>query len=187
MKAEALKLIKSEQPDFVTSEVLLERVPFIFKENWTAFRSWRSLLASQLEVDPCDIFFTGSSAAGFSLNPRKGFKDFDNFSDVDLGVISPHHFDIAWRFVRAQRRSRVDPHFWSTIQEHKTKYIYWGCIACDRTLAYLPFGARWLQALGNMARNPVTLDRDLRLRIYRDVASLRSYQSANILSLKASM
>jgi hypothetical protein len=186
-KADALELIKAKKADAVVSDVLLERIPFIFSESWEAFREWRLRLSELIDVDPCDIFFTGSSAVGFSLNPNKGFRDFDDGSDIDLAVISPHHFDIAWRFIRAQRRSKIDQRLWDSILEHKSKYIYWGCIASDRILPYLPFGAAWLSALTIMAAEGITRDRTLRLRIYRDVASLRSYQASNIQSLKASI
>lgn len=186
-KEDALELIKLKKADTVVSDILLERIPFIFSENWAAFRAWRLRLAQLIDVDPCDIFFTGSSAAGFSLNPKKGFRDFTEASDIDLAVISAHHFDIAWRFIRAQRRSKCDERLWASIQEHKSNYIYWGCIASDRILPYLPFGAAWLSALSTMATDEITRDRTLRLRIYRDVASLRSYQASNIQSLKASI
>ena len=186
-KSDALDLIKAKGPEEAVSDVLLERIPFVFGDNWELFRAWRLKLAQFLEVDPCDIFFTGSASAGFSLNPHKAFKDFDRSSDVDLGVISPHHFDIAWRFIRAQRRSKIDVKLWTAIQEHKTNYIYWGCIACDRILAYLPFGAAWLGGLAAMAEEKVTKDRTIRLRVYRDVSSLRSYQASNIRNLKASL
>ena len=62
------------------------------------------------------------------------------------------------------------------MKHHQDHYIYWGTIATDKLLSCMPFGREWLVALSAMSgRNP-TYGRDINVRLYRDFASLRSYQ-----------
>ncbi len=188
MDAEGLKQnLTNHSPMRLASSLLLERIPYLFDDDWNEYRSWRAELAGLLEVDPSDVYFTGSSAVGLSLNPHKNFRSFNERSDIDLAIISPLHFDLAWRFIRSLKRSRINPQLWSTIQEHKENYIYWGCIASEKFLADLPFGASWLAALKKMSENDVTKDRSIKARIYRDAASLRSYQANNLKKIKAAV
>ncbi len=160
------------------SQYLFDRVPYVFGNDRKSFLSWKGDLAKDIEVDPACITLVGSSAVGISLNPYKGFKSFDSGSDVDVGVISPYHFTVAWRFLRTQghRRTHVDAKTRAAWNEHVTRYIYWGTIATDRLLGVLPFGRQWLGALTTMAQIAPTVGRDINLRIYSDYESLRAYQ-----------
>lgn len=141
--------IKYDSASALASELVLERIPAIFGDDWALFRQWRAVLSGKLGVDPCDIVITGSAAAGFSLNPDKNLSLFDADSDIDIAVISPFHFDTAWRVLRETRSSQVSETDWGYVQEHKKYYIFEGCIALDRILHLMPFAAAW------MRKNPI--------------------------------
>lgn len=149
--------------------------------------SWKTLLARGLDVDPHDIVLTGSAAIGFSLNPYKHFSAFSNESDIDCGVISPYHFDLAWRHLRQLRPSWLSLPSASrrAIERHRTNYVFTGTIATDSILPILPFGAIWQGALETMAGQIPTEGRDVKLRIYKDYDALRQYQAFNIGNLRA--
>jgi len=170
-------LREMELSDFI-AQFCFDRVPHIFASDRKAFLEWRHCLASRVEVDPACLIFVGSSAIGVSLNPSKGFKPFDNSSDVDVAVVSYYHFTVSWRFLRSNghRRTRVDARTRIAWDEHVTRFIYWGTIATDRLLGILPFGKQWLNALSTMSRQAPTVGRDINLRIYSDYESLRAYQ-----------
>jgi hypothetical protein len=181
-------LLEKEPKDFV-SHYLFEPVPFLFGEDLGARIKWKTRLAAGLDVDPYDIVLTGSGAIGYSLNPKKAYKAFDASSDVDCGVISQHHFEMAWRYLR-----QIRPAWLSLPQEnrralqiHRRNYVFAGTIATDSILALLPFGSEWQSALDTMGTVTPTVGRDVKLRIYRDYDSLRHYQASGIERLRSEL
>lgn len=168
----------------LTGELVLERVPAVFTDDWNLFRHWRAELARRLEVDPCDVVMTGSAAVGFSLNPANQLRAFSGESDIDVAVISPFHFDTSWRILREKRSSQVTPIDWNYIQEHKKYYVFEGCIALDRILHLMPFASSWRAAFEFMKTQPPTKDRDIKARLYRDNYSVRLYQKTGIEKLQ---
>lgn len=178
-------LLEKKPRDFV-SHYMFEPIPFAFGADLGVWITWKTTLAHGLEVDPYDIVLTGSGAVGYSLNPRKGYKPFDNQSDIDCGVISQHHFEIAWRYLRQLRPDwlSLPPLTRGALVIHQKKYVFSGTIATDRILALLPFGSRWQSALDAMGKIPPTNSRDVKLRIYKDYDSLRHYQAKGIERLR---
>jgi hypothetical protein len=177
------------EPDAFVSQYLFESVPQIFRGSLPNWVEWKQQLSDLIEVDSRDIVLTGSAAIGFSLNPKKGFKAFDDSSDIDCGIISPYHFEQAWRYLRKQRvvwmslpRSTK-----SAIHDHRTRHVFSGAIATDWMLSILPFGSAWQSALELMSEIEPTKGRDVKLRIYKDFESLRHYQSSNIDRLRVAI
>jgi hypothetical protein len=161
---------------------MFDRVPHVFDGNRDVFLRWKKALSHAIDVDPACIALVGSSALGVSLNPAKGFKNFDHQSDIDVGVISHYHFTVAWRYLRTQghRRLAVDQKTRAAWDEHVRRLIYWGTVATDRLLGILPFGKQWLDALTLMGQTEPTVGRDINLRIYSDYESLRAYQTMSV-------
>lgn len=143
---------------------------------------WKRELAKELEVDAACLTIVGTAALGWSLNPDKNLKAFDEDSDVDVTVISPYHFTIAWRYLRTEtaRRLSIDRKTRIAWDLHATNYVYWGTIATDKLLGVLPFGGSWLNATTKMASLQPTLNRDIKFRVYNDFESLRSYQTLSV-------
>ncbi|RWB78333.1 MAG: hypothetical protein EOQ50_00480 [Mesorhizobium sp.] len=155
---------------------LMDRIPFVFKNDWGLYRNWKRKLGKLIEVDPLNITIIGSGCTGFSLNPYKGFRAFSSQSDIDVAVVSDYHFTLSWRALRSIKlpdvRSARDR---EAILAHRSNYIYWGCIATDRVLRYLPFVRQWTEATSAMAGERPTEERDVKIRLYRDYDALRSY------------
>ncbi|NLS02341.1 hypothetical protein HGP14_03015 [Rhizobium sp. P32RR-XVIII] len=178
-------MLEKNPTEFV-SHFLFEPTPFVFANNFEQWISWKSELAAGIDVDPRDIVLTGSAAIGFSLNPYKRFKAYDAKSDIDCGVVSPHHFDVAWRQLRKMRPQWLSLPRASreAINIHRENYIFAGTIATERILPILPFGRRWKAALEKMSTRDPTLNRDVKLRIYKDYDALRQYHAHNISKLR---
>jgi hypothetical protein len=181
-------LLEKEPKDFV-SHYIFEPIPFAFKNDMLTWIKWKTNLARILEVDPHDIVLTGSAAIGFSLNPTKSYKAFDDKSDVDCGVISPYHFEVAWRYLRQIRPSwlSLPKESKRAIRIHQQNYVFSGTIATDSILSLLPFGTIWQSALDEMGKMAPTIGKEVKLRIYKDYDSLRHYQARNIERLRTEL
>ena len=181
-------LLTRDPRDFV-SHFLFEPIPFAFRNDFVSWIEWKTELARGVDVDPYDIVLTGSAAVGFSLNPKKGYKAFDDASDIDCGVVSQHYFETAWRYLRQLRPSwlSLPPESKRAIVAHQRNYVFAGSIATDSILALLPFGSAWQRALDQMSRKAPTIGRDIKLHIYRDYESLRHYQSSGIERLRSEL
>ena len=186
--AEFKELIIRNGIDVAASTHLMDRVPFVFNDDWELYRAWKRKLSRLIEVDPLNIKIIGSAAIGFSLNPHKEFKAFSDESDIDVAVISEHHFAISWRALRTLKlpdlRNYKDR---EAINEHRSKYIYWGTIATDRVLHYLPFVRPWTEALAAMSGESPTEEREIKIRLYRDYEALRSYHMNGLETLVATL
>jgi hypothetical protein len=187
LKARVISSIGASEPNALASELVLERVPFVFKNDWKQYREWKRVLGEALDIDPCDIFITGSGAVGLSLSPYKNFSFFNDTSDIDVAIISPHHFDVAWRHMRTLRRTGLSYFEWESVKAHQQNYIYWGCVATDKILHLLPFGREWLGALVRMEGIDPASGRSISARIYRDARSLRDYTAFTLRALKANL
>lgn len=159
------------------SHHMFERTPAVFEESRSAWIDWKTKLAAGLEVDPLSILLVGGAALGFS--PIQDLHFFGPRSDVDVAVISPRHFDIAWHRLRSFKSFPAKSR--RTLEEHRRKYVYWGAIATDLELDCFEFGACWEARLREMAEDPFTFGREINARIYRDPASLRRYQLVGIM------
>jgi predicted nucleotidyltransferase len=167
------------------SHQMFERTPAIFGDNRAAWVDWKTRLAVSLEIDPLSIVLVGSAALGFSPTVGKNMKFFGPESDIDVAVISPHHFDLAWHELRFfNDHSRYPAQIREVLESHETKYVYWGTIATDRVLMCFDFGKRWSLPLKDMREHAPTLDREINVRLYRDPASLRTYQVRGLLETR---
>jgi hypothetical protein len=180
--AEFKKALEGQSPDGFVEHTLFDRVPFIFNDDRAQYVLWKRTLANELGVDAACLTIVGTAALGWSLNPDKNLKAFDEESDVDVAVISPYHFTVSWRYLRTAttRRMSIDRRTRIAWDLHATNYVYWGTIATDKLLGILPFGEPWLKAISTMALMVPTKDRDIKFRIYNDFESLRSYQSRSV-------
>lgn len=186
--ANVSEALRTLDPAEFTSLHILDRVPALF-ESREQYAAWRFALGAHLDVDPLCLVVVGSTAVGVSLSPTKLFQAFHDGSDVDVAVISPRHFDAAWRYLRSlgplnKLKNRPEAEL---LKWHRRSLVFDGTIHTDGLLPYLSFGAKWQTALGHAARRSPTEDRDVKARIYRDFESLREYHCRNVESLRASL
>jgi len=160
------------------SRWLLERVPFLFADDFNEYVDWKHYLSERLGVDPRAICLVGSAAAGVSLSPQRALRPFTESSDVDVALISAHHFDIVWLWLRSlgAERYKLPRYAQEQIEDHRERLVYWGAIATDRLLQYTPLGKTWVPALDAAAAKLPGGRRDVNVRLFRDHEALRSYQ-----------
>ncbi|MCU7891334.1 MAG: hypothetical protein KZQ78_06865 [Candidatus Thiodiazotropha sp. (ex Ustalcina ferruginea)] len=158
VRKEFLRELVDSPPDLIASIWILNRVPHPFEGNAKSFKNWRRKLAGLVEVDASEVVIIGSGAFGVSLNPHKNFRAFDEKSDIDVAIISEYFFNTFWRFLRnlgTNIHSMPQP-VKQSVRDHVQKYVYWGTIATEQILPYLPFGKKWAKALEEMAKESPT-------------------------------
>lgn len=179
-----IELIKKELSSLPTSSFItkwiLEHTPYVFDNNEIEYIRWREGIAKKLRVDPSDIIITGSAALGFSLSPHKNFKVFDDNSDVDVSIISHHHFEVAWHDLLHSRRHNMPPQMKAALDDHKARLIYWGTIATDKILPLLSFGSEWDKIITQNKAHPSLTGKEINFRIYKDKSSIRNYLSISV-------
>jgi hypothetical protein len=143
-------------------------------------------LGGILSVDPKNIVIVGSAGLGFSLNPIKNYKIFDERSDIDIAVISHYHFDIAWFELRhlGTKRLMLNSQERISVNEHVNRLIYWGTIATDKILQLFSFKNEWQKGIDESKRSNSVFNRDINFRIYNDYDSLRAYTINNLTILQ---
>jgi len=164
---------------FITKWIL-EHTPYIFDEQDFKYIQWRESLAGKLKIDTCEIVVTGSASLGFSLNPNKNFKAFDDKSDVDVSIISDYYFDVAWHDLLHLNRPNLPYKMKLALDDHRSRLIYWGTIATDKILPLLSFGQEWENIINESRTLPILEDRDINFRIYRDTKAIRDYLSLSV-------
>jgi hypothetical protein len=181
-REEILAQLKDLEPGDFASRYLLDRVPWLFA-NRHQYIDWKTSLAEDLEVDPFMLVVVGSAGLGFSLAPYKGFAAFGPLSDIDVAVVSQRHFDEAWRWLRELgtgnllERDKLERDMFNW---HRRNLVFDGAIATEKLLRRLPFGVQWASALGYAGKREPTVGRAVKIRLYRDFESLRTYHVTNI-------
>lgn len=79
--------------EYVYDEYLMGTYVWCFhekfkEESYKKYDQFRRYVASKLNVHFHDIAIIGSAKTGFSMNPSKSFKEFDEKSDIDVVVVS---------------------------------------------------------------------------------------------------
>ncbi|NJM05467.1 hypothetical protein HC891_03525 [Candidatus Gracilibacteria bacterium] len=186
LRRQFLQELLSKDLEKIASIWLLDRIPFLFQEDRGLYIDWKFALAKKLGIDCASILIVGSSCTGISFNPYKNYKPFDNTSDIDVAIVSDYYFNEAWRALRnlGSRRHSLPPREKQSIEDHVQRHIYWGTIASEHILPLFPFGSKWQRALSEMSSVIPTMGRQIKLRIYKDFESLRSYHINNLKSLR---
>lgn len=178
--------IINEPISYTTSKWIIERVPFLFDNNFDSYLSWKQKLSNLIGVDSKAIVFTGSASVGFSLNPDKNLRAFSAESDIDVAIISNYYFDVSWFFLRniGTRMYSFTQKEKNAIDDHRKRLIYWGTIATDKIIQILPFGKEWIKSMEEMAKEIPTEGRQINLRIYKDFEALKAYHNNNLKLIK---
>lgn len=182
-----LNELVSNQPSLVAQKWVIDRTPHVFSSNQDEYVLWKSKLAKKIQVDGRAIALIGSASVGFSLSPDKNYRKFDDTSDIDIAIVSAHHFELAWHTVRnlgALRHGLTNLQH-SSLEDHRSRLIYWGTFDTKHLLTRLPFGKQWFKAFEEMTSIDPTRDRDINARIYRDFESLSAYHINNLNTLRS--
>lgn len=152
--------------------------------------------AGELDIDPNGVYCIGSGAIGLSFNPKKmtgvNLKKFDRGSDLDIAIISPYHFETAWRDLRiAAHPAYSNPS--ATLQSkigHQRNRMFDGAIVANKLMSNLTFGRTWGLARTRMQlewQDKLEIQGKINMWVYRDYWSVRSYVAEGIQKCREKM
>lgn len=103
MNVEEMKAaIESKSADEIYNELYISGDVWLFKklfkDNWfLQYDEFKKYIAKKLDVHYNNVGIAGSAKLGFSLNPQKDYKAFDETSDVDIIIVSQRLFYEFWK------------------------------------------------------------------------------------------
>ena len=183
-KEEFEDLLRSRSLDRIVDDYLLTGIPFSFADRPDVYQRMIGELAKGLDVPKQDICVVGSARIGFSLSPPDFGAPFNEYSDIDVVVVSPTWFDSSWMDMLMNRRapwSKLKPATKTSVIKHREKYyIYNGWIYPDSVAETLEFGQRWLTTFNGLSRIPHLSSLPIGGRLYRTWDHVRVYHSRGL-------
>jgi len=168
-KDEFSELLNSRDHAKIVKEILIDGVPFAFRDSPADYDALRTALGTALQLSADAMTVVGSGRIGFSLNPQKYGTPFLPESDLDVVVVSAKLFDIAWldllRLGRKYFGLQKKVQLW--IDTHKENHIFFGFILPDRLPGAVAISPTWFRIFKGLALNPSLAGRDVNGRLYR--------------------
>jgi hypothetical protein len=166
------------------NEYILSNQPVCFKDNEEFIWEIKDLLSNQFKIHKKDIEIVGSGKLGISLSDERFGKEFSIKSDVDIALVSPELFNIAWNelltldflYFKLSDRER---------QELKDSYqtIHRGFISPER-LPKTIFKEQWWKVFEDLSNKPKYEYRKIRGRLFRNWSFVENYYSIKIRKIK---
>ena len=178
-KEEFEDLLRTRSLDYIVETHLFSGMPFSFSDRPEVHRQMVKKISRGLQVPREDICIVGSGRIGFSLSPNNFGDPFNQYSDLDVVVVSPLLFDPSWLDILTNRRTR-----WSLLrertQEHlkehqERHYIYRGWINPSFVAEALGIGEQWVTTFNELSQIPYLSSRSVQGRLYRSWEHARTY------------
>lgn len=155
-----------------------------YGENWfDIYDQFKIFISKKLEVHYNDIAIAGSAKLGFSLNPTKNFRLFNEESDIDIIVISRKYFYLFWDSYRRDSYAEVrTPNFNKVCFGIFRKYIIFDGFK-KNNLDYL----KWLKKTQGFEKNlqlEFEIENSIHYRIFESWDAAKDYYKASIVKSK---
>ncbi|MBP0982744.1 MAG: hypothetical protein J6A19_03385 [Oscillospiraceae bacterium] len=166
---------------FISGEVWIFKR--IFGDKWfEQYDEFKKYISDKLNVHYNDIGVAGSAKLGFSLNPKKNFKTFDDNSDMDIIIVSRKLFNEFWeQYLNDSYNptTRINIHAVSFCIFRK--YL---TLSCFRNNEYYN---NWLIKTGGFEKDiqlKFQISNDIHYRIFESWDSVKMYYMSSINKLK---
>jgi hypothetical protein len=129
--------------------------------------------AFAVRVHPFQLILCGSAHLGFSPVPDKLGTSFDpERSDIDVAVVSPELFDMAWSELQSAGLA-------AEVRSQISNDLFFGFINPAAIRDLCDFGGKWWTTFGGMKTDRA---KGIRGRLYRNFWSMQSYHKLGIYS-----
>lgn len=97
-------ILLGKDATYLIEKHILHNKPFFFKSNLDLYFEIKKCISNKFEIPITNIYLVGSGQLGFSLNPKKNYRDFlseedgsgNEPSDLDIAIISEKLFNKVW-------------------------------------------------------------------------------------------
>jgi len=146
----------------------------------------RNQIADEFKLHPSAVILVGSCRMGFSIAPKKRYREATQDSDLDMALVSLERFDHYWDAVFAY--STTDS-AWKGSSQYKTfvRMLFHGWID-PRGLPNVPRfeqATRWTEFFDNLMQSRQYGRRRITARLYRTWSRLEAFQEKAIRQCKA--
>lgn len=178
-KDEVLAMLMERRDAEVVEQHLIAGLPYVFREAPRAFQDFAETLSRQFRTPIEDVSVIGSGRIGFSLDPDKFGTPFHARSDLDVIVVNPEMFDLAWiQLCRVgRRRLSLDPRVKSAFEVHRANNVFFGFIVPEALPGILTISTLWFNVFRQIGFGiRVLAGRKVTGRLYRTWEHVRVHQ-----------
>ncbi len=148
-----------------------------------AYDDFKQIVSSSLDIQFNNILLVGSAKIGFSLNPKKKFKQFsfsddEKPSDLDIAIISNRYFELFWKTFRSAYCLKNKHHY-----KYISRSIYRGYICEHNIRIILECRKRWQEIsakCNKKLQSEFYIKNPISYRIYRNWDDLQEYSLSSI-------
>ena len=178
-KDEFKEFLKTRNVNWIIDHHIFDGLPFFSAHQPELHDQMVRSIAKGLGVPRGDIRVVGSARIGFSLSPHKYGDPFDQFSDIDIVVVSSTLFDPSWLDILESTRKSHSALRKSTRRQltrhRELHFIYNGWIYPEKLPEALKIGERWLKTFNGLSHIPELATRTIGGRLYRTWDHARQY------------
>ena len=172
-------LLKTHDIDWIIDNHIFGGPPFYSSNHPEVHDQVVRSISKGLNVAPSNICVIGSARIGFSLSPERFGEPFNQFSDIDIIIVSSSLFDPSWVNIlehRRTNRSRLGYYTKRRLKDHRDfHYIYNGWMYPESVVEALKIGERWLRTFNGLSRITELASRSIGSRLYRTWEHARLY------------
>lgn len=162
---------------------LFSGVPVAFNERPTEYPKFCDQIAAALKCEATNIAVVGSGRFGFSLAPHKFGRPFSDRSDIDVVIVDPNFFDIAWlELIRYDFKSLTfDQDVAQALREHRTNHVFWGYLEpYNLKTALSMYRKVWVPMFAALGFFRAAAGRTVKARVYRTWEHAKNYHRYGI-------
>jgi hypothetical protein len=145
----------------------------------------RNEISENFKIHPSEIILVGSAKLGFSIKPKRRYKQFHDGSDLDVAIVSPTLFEQLWQEVFLYSNTN---YYWRESQEAADfrRYLLRGWIRPD----LMPFGEsfkasqHWFDFFNELTSQQRYGPYPVKAGVYRNWLFFEQYQSICISQCK---
>lgn len=180
-------LAKKGQVEEILAQ-LFSGEPFAFNEKPAEYSKFREQIAAALKCESANVIVVGSGRFGFSLAPHKFGRPFHDRSDIDVIIVDPNFFDVAWmELIRYDAKSLTfDSDVQQSLREHRTNNVFWGYLEPYNLKAALSMYKKiWFPMIASLGFFRAAAGRSVKARVYRTWEHAKNYHRYGIRQLAA--
>ena len=181
------QIVRTDAREFCETQ-LFSIENWLFDQSGTSellgnYSDFRESIASVINIDADAVRLVGSARFGFSMNPRKGIRAFNDESDLDVVIVSQELYHTIWFEFRS---AYYNGYTWIKSRHSGDIFRRFLHVLPDGNYnsEYLKDTARRLDNMRRQVNLSTGLARELKYRIYEDWDAALDYHAHGVRKLQ---